>query len=165
MVATNSFAQKSDAKKNTDKASVSIGAEIGLPIGDLKETTSIGIGGSVKAAIPIFEGGAVTLSAGYMTFSGKTVTILGQSFKYGSLGMIPIKAGLRFIISEGFYGEPQLGYTLYSGSGNSGAFTYAANLGYMVNNSFDISARYEAASKNSATLSFIGARIAYSFGL
>ena len=165
MVATNSFAQKSDAKKNTDKASVSIGAEIGLPIGDLKETTSIGIGGSVKAAIPVFEGSAVTVSAGYMTVCGKTITILEQSFKYGSLGMIPIKAGLRFIVSEGFYGEPQLSYTLYSGSVNSGAFSYAANFEYMVNNSFDISARYEATSKNSATLSFIGPRIANSFGM
>ena len=165
LVATNLFAQKSDSKKEADKASVSVGVEVGLPIGDLKQTSSIGIGGSVKAAIPVFDGGAFTLSAGYMTFSGKTVDILGQSFKFGSLGMIPIKAGLRFVISEGFYGEPQLGYTLYSGSGNSGAFTYAANLGFMVNNSVDISARYEAASKNSSTISFIGARIAYSFGM
>ncbi len=172
LAATNSFAQ--DDKKE-DGPAISIGAEVGIPLGDLKTTYSVGIGGSVKAAIPVFEGGAFTINAGYMTFSGKSFqTLTGfdanlnpiyGSAKLQSLGMIPIKAGLRFSISEGFYGEPQLGYTLYSGSGSSGAFTYAANLGYVINKMVDISARYEAASKNSSTLSFIGARVAYSFGL
>ena len=119
-------------------------------------------------ALPVFEGGAFTLSAEYMTFAGKdqTVSVLVKTFtvKGSSANIVPVKAGLRYMIGGGVYGEPQLGMSFLSGGGGS-AFTYAANIGTIINNQIDISARYEAFSKSSVTTSFIGARIAYSFGL
>ena len=162
LVTVGSFAQ--DKKKASGGTSFSVGVEAGLPIGDLKEFSSLGIGGSAKAAFGIFEGGAVTVSAGYMTFSGKTITIGGQSFKAGSLNVIPVKVGLRYMLGGGIYGEPQLGMS-FIGNGGGSAFTYAAGLGTIINNQIDIGVRYEAFSKNSSTSSFIGARVAYNFGL
>ncbi len=170
LVAATSFGQ--DDKKKASGNSMSIGAELGLPIGDLGDSKKLGIGGSAKAAFGIFEGGAVTLSAGYMTFGGKdqtiTTTVLGQTFTTvvpgTKLNVIPVKAGLRYMLGGGIYGEPQLGMSFFSGAGSGSAFTYAAGLGTMINNQIDIGVRYEAFSKNSSTSSFIGARVAYNFG-
>lgn len=147
--------------------SFSIGVEAGIPVADLSTFNNLGIGGSAKLGVPLFDGGDVTLSAGYISFSGKNAPI----GKYAALNLIPIKAGLRFKLANSVYGEPQLGYTSYKRSGasdGSGAFTYAANLGFLLSRNFDLAARYENASKSSngqnLNLSHIGLRLAYNFG-
>lgn len=169
LAATGSFAQTKKAA-SSGGTNFGIGVEAGLPVGDyLKQYWSFGIGASAKAGFNIFEGGDVTLSAGYISFLGKDIA--GTTVKNKALGTIPIKAGLRFRISDGLYGEPQLGYTIAKQSGSSGnlnGFTYAANLGYMVNNSVDIAVRYEAWSKSangvSVTPSFVGLRVGFALG-
>lgn len=166
LVGASSFAQ-SEKKKESGGTTFSIGAEAALPIGkDLKDLWSFGVGGSAKAAINVFDGGDVTISAGYISFMGKTI----GGVKVNALGTIPVKAGLRFKLGESFYGEPQLGYTIAKVSGTSGnlnGFTYAAGFGYMAS-SVDIGVRYEAWTKSengvSASPSFIGLRVGYSFG-
>jgi hypothetical protein len=158
-------AQEGETKAGTQ---LSVGVEVGIPSGDFGESHKLGLGGSAKVAIPVFTDGAFTVSAGYLSFSGKEMTISGITFKNAAANLIPLKAGLRysFPTAGGFYLEPQLGYTIFSGSGNSsGAFTYAANVGMLINNMVDVAARYEAASKNGATLSHIGLRLAYAFSL
>ena len=168
LIAAQSFGQKESKKTSSGGTTFSIGVEAGLPVGkDLKDVSSFGIGGSAKAAINIFDGGDVTISAGYISFIGKTVT--GTILKYPSLGTIPLKAGLRFKLGEGFYGEPQLGYTIakFSGTdGNINGFTYAGGIGYMASG-IDVGVRYEAWTKSeggdTATPSFIGLRVAYNF--
>lgn len=165
-----SFAQdKAGDKKKAGGNSLSVGVEAGLPVGkDLKDGYNFGIGGSVKAGINVFDGGDVTISAGYVSFMAKTI----GGVKGKALGTVPLKAGLRFRISEGFYGEPQLGYTIAKVSGedgNANGFTYAANLGYLINNQIDVAVRYEAWSKSengvSINPSFVGLRLAYQFPL
>lgn len=169
------FAQK---KSEVQGTTLGIGVEAGLPLSKaFKQTQSVGIGGSAKVGIPIFEGGDVTISAGYISFSGKTES----GYKYPALNTIPLKAGLRYSISGDFYGEPQLGYTILSAkdpttgkSESDGAFTYAAGVGYMVNKKIDIGLRYEAFTQSedvgngvkvSLTSSLLGLRVAYNFGL
>jgi hypothetical protein len=163
-VAYSATAQKTDDKKITGGTSASIGAEIAIPTGDLGESHKLGLGGSAKLAIPVVTNGDVTISAGYITFSGKEI---GGGLKYSNYNMIPLKVGFRYSLGEGgFYVEPQLGYTFVSfGGSNDGAFTYAPNIGYMINRMVDVSARYEAASKDGGTVSHIGFRIAYNFSL
>ena len=186
LIASTSFAQD-DKKTTKEGTSLSVGLEAGLPLGDFGKGSSFGIGGSVKAGLPIFDGGAVTLSAGYMSFMAKTVS----GVKGNATGIIPIKAGLRFRISEGFYGEPQLGVSMVNAkylsvdqngnpttvSANKSYFTYAAGVGYMMKQ-IDIGVRYEAFSQKVAAIDqnfnlttksvatgFVGLRIAYNFGL
>ncbi|HEX6916050.1 MAG TPA: autotransporter outer membrane beta-barrel domain-containing protein, partial [Chitinophagaceae bacterium] len=101
---------------------------------------------------------------GYVNFSGKDFTVGSTTFKASSTYLIPLKAGYRLNLGEGGFNiEPQLGYSV--GKGGGGGFTYAGNIGYMINNQFDIAARYEGVSKDGSSLSFIGLRVAYSFGL
>ncbi len=157
----NTFAQ-SEGMGNSP--SLSVGLEVGLPTGDFNQTSKVGIGGSLKAAIPIFDNGDFTLSAGYISYGGKD---FGGGMKASTVGMIPIKAGLRVRSNVGLYFEPQLGYTWTKAKGQKGegGFTYAANVGYMFTPNWDISARYEGLSISGGTISQIGFRLAYSFPL
>jgi hypothetical protein len=158
-----SFSASAQNKKTTGGTSLSIGAEVALPTGDLNNTHKLGLGGSAKLAIPVVTNGDVTISAGYITFAGKDI---GSGIKFSNYNIIPVKAGFRYSFDGGFYLEPQLGYSFVSFGGSSdGAFTYAPNIGYMINRMVDISARYEAASKSGGTVSHIGFRIAYNFSL
>ncbi|MDB5249460.1 MAG: hypothetical protein JWQ40_3854 [Segetibacter sp.] len=148
--------------------SLNLGVEAGLPVGDFGKGYKVGLGGSLKALFPVATDAAITLSAGYMSFSGKETTLGGNTvYKNPALNMIPIKAGFQYSFPGGLYFEPQLGYTNFKvkdGKSN-GAFTYAANLGYLINRKLDLSARYEAFSKNEATTSFAGLRLGYNFSL
>jgi hypothetical protein len=159
MVCSQSFAQVSTAGRTT----LSLGAEVGIPVGDLNVSQNTGLGGSLKAIFPIFDGGALTISGGYIGFSRDENTI------FPALNFMPFKAGLRYNLSPGgVYLEPQLGYTSISSknsnNSNSGGFTYAAALGTMLQ-AIDLSVRYEGVSRNGTTLPFIGIRGAYNFKL
>ncbi len=139
--------------------SLSSGLEIGLPMGDMSNTQSIGLGASVKALFG--ETSGFTASLGYMTFTGKEVSGFG---KFPAFNAIPVKVGYRMATEGGFYFEPQVGMAFTSQGGSSAsAFTYAPNVG-IITGGLDLSARYEAMSNNGSTISFVGLRLAYMFG-
>lgn len=138
------------------KPSLNIGVELASPVGDFSETNKLGVGGSLKLAVPVASDLALTGSVGYLSFTGKDQTI-GKS---PAVNMIPLKAGVRFRFPGGLYFEPQLGYTnfkLKDAASSNGAFTYAANAGFLISK-LDVGARYEAYSKNNNTTSFVGLR-------
>jgi hypothetical protein len=152
------------------RPTLGIGAELGVPAGNLNATQKIGVGGSAKLAFPVGGGTAITISGGYISFSGdESRNAANVIFKNPAKNFIPIKAGVRYnVVPNGIYLEPQLGYTSISTqntNGSTGGFTYAANAGYIVNKVLDISARYEAVSINNFTLPHVGFRVAYNFAL
>lgn len=156
LLSAKSFAQPANANP-----SLSIGLEVGIPASkSLSDYSATGLGGSAKLAVPVVNNGAVTLSAGFISFPGKT--FVGGA-KFPTLTLLPFKAGFRYKFPSNFYIEPQLGITSakYKGDNtSSSSFTYALNLGYLINNIVDLSARYEAMSK-SGTASYIGLRGAF----
>jgi len=166
LVTFSANAQKKDSKKDADGTTLSVGVEAGLPIGDFKDGYKLGIGGSLKAAFPIIEKGAITANAGYMTFSGKD---LGGGVKLSSYNAIPVKAGFRYTLVEALNVEPQIGYTFGSVSGAKASdvsgFTWALNAGYVINKMIDVSARYESISTKGNSTGFIGLRVGYTFSL
>lgn len=142
---------------------VSLGGEVGIPMGQLNNTQSLGLGGSAKFGLAVAHDMDITLSAGIINFSGDKM----NSFAYVSKNFIPVKAGVRYRLTPtGIYIEPQLGYTRINPTigKTSGGFTYAAAAGLLLR-SWDVSARYEGVSKNDNTLPFAGVRIAYVLGL
>ena len=126
------FSAKTFAQSANANPSLSIGLEVGFPTGDFNTGSNVGIGGSAKLAIPVVTNGAVTLSAGYMSFSGKTIV----GYKLPTVNLIPFKAGFRYRFSSGFYVEPQLGITSVKAKGynSESDFTYAGNIGYLIAN-------------------------------
>jgi hypothetical protein len=161
---------QSCAQENTStRTALSLGAEFGIAAGTFNETQKSGRGGSIKALFPVFKGGALTISAGYISFPGDRDRL--GSFVYPAQNFIPLKAGLRYQVTPaGIYLEPQLGYTsvatAHSNTSGHGGFTYAANVGVM-HKAIDLSVRYEAVSKdrNSDYRPFVGLRAAYNFNL
>jgi hypothetical protein len=165
LTTASSYAQKKGT--GVSRPSISVGVDGALPLGDFKQGYKMGIGGTVKGAVPVAPGLDATLTAGYLSFAGKSESYFGEVYKNAALNLIPIKAGMRYTIAGGPYFEPQLGYTILSSKDfkSTGAFTYAGNVGVMLSPEVDLGVRFEAMSKNSSTTSFLGARLAYNFSL
>jgi hypothetical protein len=160
-----SYSNISNAQDDAGNSpSISVGVEVGIPTGDFGESHKLGLGGTVKAAFPVITNGDITVTAGYISFSGKDVAFFG---KLPAMNVIPLKAGFRYRFPGGFYVEPQFGYNIWKAKGgeSEGGFTYAGNLGYLINNMIDLSVRYEGTSIEGTTISHIGFRAAYSFSL
>lgn len=110
-------------------------------------------GGDIQVDIPATTGLKITVSGGYESFSWKIGTSKGHS------SYIPLLAGAKFNLSTNLYGHAQLGYSIFTGRGGGGQFTYAPSLGYMFSKNFDASVKY-------LGLNHVGgivARLAYNF--
>ncbi len=155
------FSASAQKEKQESKAlKLSVGVEAGLPIGDAGDVYSFVIGGSAQGEYAIDKSIGLTLSAGYLNWSGKTVS----GFKVPSTGLIPVLVGAKYYFTPKVYGHAQLGMSFASGNGASGsAFTYAPSVGYNITDQIDVAVKYQAASKDGFTTSFIGIRAAYNF--
>jgi len=147
-----------------------IGAEFGFPIGDSSKGTDFGFGGSLQYQHPVAENLLVTGSAGYLNFKDKDSNFGGMTIKGENYGFIPVKAGARYYFGENFFVNGELGaaFSTKSGAGGSTAFVYSPGAGVEFEvsdkSSLELGARYEGWSKT-GTLSFIGLRAAFNFGL
>lgn len=168
MVVVAAFSAKAqDTKTKTEKGGtqgtfISIGGEAAVPTGDVANTHKLGLGGSAKVGFNVINNGWITLNAGYISFASKSA---GPAV--GSLNIIPIKAGFRYNLG-GFYVEPQIGWTKakLKGSDNSeSSFTWAPNVGIMIADVVDLSARYESFNTDGNKWSHVGFRLAYNFNL
>lgn len=155
-------AARAQNTKRKDAPSLNFGIEAALPTGDLSLITSFGGGGSLKLIVPLDNTVSFIISAGFIHYFSKT--LFGE--KFGGFNSFPFKGGFRFSAKPGFYFEPQAGYSIFISEGESdGAFTYGANIGYMLHKKADFSFGYESATKNGGSISHIGLRIAYNFSL
>lgn len=158
LVVLSGFAVSSFAQSSKDGGKFSIGVEAGLPVGDISNGYNFVIGGSLKYEQPIASDVAVTLTAGYSSFQGKTVA----GYKFPAVGFVPVKAGLKFNIADAFYGEAQLGAAFSTKKNGGTAFAYSPGIGYKFSDAIDLGVRYEGWSHN-GTVSQVAARLAYSF--
>lgn len=142
----------------------SIGVEAALPLGTFGDAYSFGIGGSVQGDYSIAESLDLTLNAGYISFSGKTEQIGGGiSFKYPTIGYIPVLAGIKYHFSEQLYGSAQLGATFTDQKGSGSAFTYAPGIGFKFTPNVDALLKYTGYSSDGSSSNTIGLRLAYTF--
>lgn len=154
------------AQKGTTK--IAVGADLGIPVGDFGEGFKTGFGGYAKGLFGIGEAGQITFTTGYSSFKAKGSTDEVKA----TVNVIPLLAGYRHNFS-GFYAEPQIGYSIFStklkseeisGSTSDGAFAWAIGCGYVVSN-VDFGVRYQSASKDGSSLSFVGIHVGYNFSL
>jgi hypothetical protein len=153
----------------------SVGIEAALPLGNFGDAYKFGIGGSAQADYWVAPELAITGNAGYISFSGKTVstpaytvggfTFPATSYKVPSIGYVPVLAGIKYKFTPEFYGSAQLGVTFATGNGASGsAFTYAPGLGYNFTENLDAVVKYTGYSaKGGGSSNTIGLRLAYTF--
>lgn len=155
-VTTASAQSTSGAKKPLFSA----GVEAALPVGDFKEGYKFGFGATVQGEYPATEKLGITLNAGYLSFVGKTIEYLGEKYKNEAQGVIPVLAGAKYYFTGNVYGHAQIGLSFFN-HGVGSAFTYSPGIGIKASENIDVLVKYQAASKDGSTASFIGARIAY----
>jgi len=167
MLALAANAQKKEGSKDMH---FSVGARVGLPIGDFSNGSSIGFGGEVGVEKMFSDKLSGIGSVGYMTFSGKeqtrTTTIMGQTFTTKIPGVttsfIPVTVGARYYAAEQFFVGARLGYAVSGNSGGKGGFLYEPQIGYN-HEKFQAAVGYNGISVTGGTLSFIGLNVAYKF--
>jgi len=162
-------------QSNAQSYNLSIGPEINIPSGNSSNISSIGFGGGLKAEIGLSQKFSITANGSVVSFLGRKyfgVTSPAET-------SIPVKAGLKYYTSPGFYFEGQFGVNLpISGNANTG-FAWSPGLGTFIKlrnseNKIDIGIRYEGWSSNRlitatnakfSTFGFIGLRAAYTLNL
>ncbi len=162
---------------NAQSQWISIGGNIALPMGDFADVANLGFGGTATYERSFTPNIVGQIYAGYLTFGGEDIP--GTSDSYSS-SMIPIMAGAKYFFQpgKGLYANAQLGVHLFSfdtpeyeffgvtygGSETSTEFSLGLGAGYempMGKNALDISASFNIVSD----ANYIGARIAYKFGM
>jgi hypothetical protein len=166
LFSTVSFAQKGNNQ-------VSVGANLALPTGDSKDVSKAGFGGTIKGLYGIGNAGQITLTTGYVSISAKDIyKELLEADKISS-SIVPILVGYRHHF-KGFFVEPQVGYGIYGAKikggefdskDSNGAFTWAAGIGYVFNNTVEVGAQYQSGHKDGESNGLIGFRAAYNFSL
>jgi len=144
---------------------IGAGAMIGLPMGDYSDVASLAFGVDVMGEYAIDPSFGLTLSIGYIDFVKKSdykdmEDELGVKFK---LGMIPVLAGAKYYFSDQLYGSAQIGLSFGTADGAGSAFTFAPGVGYKISDNFDLLLKYQSASKDGSSMSFLGLRAGLSF--
>ena len=156
-----------------------IGVEGFAPTGNLHNISNAGLGGTARIQYGVNQNVALMLTSGYYNAFGKNASLLYANpggaptgnYKYPSVGIVPVKAGIKGYIANGFSIRGAVGagfetkdiYANTDGSKDT-KLILAPGLGYSFK-SVDIGARYENFSGQNNNYGFVGLRIAYGFGI
>jgi len=145
-----------------------IGLEAGAPTGAAHTISNFELGGTARLQYDVNSTFAWTLTSGYYSMIGKEVPGLPGT-DYNSLGIIPVKAGIKWFFAPSIYfgAEAGAGFETHNGSNTTGSDTkliLSPTLGW-ANKTWDIGARYENFSGQDNSFGLVGLRIAYGFGL
>jgi hypothetical protein len=154
-----------------------IGLETGLPTGNAHDISNFELGGSARLQYGLTNNFALTLTSGYYNFFGKTYTSTFTnatstttiSVKGRSLGMIPVKGGIKAFFTPSFYfgAEAGAGFEVHEpvdGETKDTKLILSPGVGYATK-SWDVGVRYENYSGQGNSYGLVGLRIAYGFGL
>src|SRR5258705_7609988 len=134
-----------------------VGPNIGIPIGDAGDISSLTIGIEVQGELNFNDKASGIITTGYTHFIGKDY--FGVKLSYGA---IPILIGGRVYPSEQFFIGGQIGYGFFTGDASSGGFAYKPQVGYNTS-SVQLGLSYNGISNN-GSISWIALSAIFSFG-
>jgi hypothetical protein len=155
-------------KRNAKSPKLSLGIEVGPPIGQAQVIYSIVYGGSLKLEIPVDTSKFnFIVTAGYSTFSVKGL----YSSYLNNVSYVPLEVGGRYYASSFIYLEGDLGASICVTSDYTGpktAFIYAPGIGVVSRRNkqggrMDMGLRYEGRVEPGGTVSQLALRVAYRF--
>jgi hypothetical protein len=139
------------------------GLELGLPLGTFGDFAGIGFGLSGRYQAPIQDKLNWTVNAGFLSFSGKDISLGGfGTIKASSTTIIPITGGVQYYFTEsnnGLYAGADLGFYIASSASSETRFGFAPGLGYRTGN-LDFNFKFNIVSD----INFLNIRAAYVFG-
>jgi len=156
-----------------DKLRFGIGVDGGIATGAAHDYSNAVLGGTGRLQYGLTNNFAITLTSGYYNFFGKEEP--GTDTKYQSLGMVPVKAGIKAFFAKNIYfgAEAGAGFEtktfLPQGYDNQDyqkdtKLILSPALGY-ASKSWDVAVRYENYSGQDNNYGLLGLRVAYGFGL
>jgi long-subunit fatty acid transport protein len=156
------------------------GADYVLPTGDFGNIFNHGYGASLQLQTPVRNNVNFTLSAGYLELKGKNALFeQGIVTQVDDIGLVPLKAGVKYYPVDYFYLGGDLGVTLGVKNFNETTVFYVPNFGVEFpvsgKSSLDLNVRYERGISNRpfdrsgeagffTTPKFVGLRLGYNFG-
>ncbi len=105
-----------------------IGANIGLPVGDIEEVSNFQVGADLAYMVGVADMLYVGPKIGYTRFFMDEDDIGG--FEVDDPAFLPISASGRVSLARGFFFGTDLGYAVGLNDGNDGCFYYRPQVGY-----------------------------------
>ena len=141
---------------NAQNGSFNAGVSIGLPTGDISDSSSLAISVEANYLFEISGQFKVGPSISYLHYTGKK-DILGSGYDQDDMSFLPIAAAARFAASEKFTIGADLGYGFgISPDDIEGAFYYRPMIGYNISEKVMLQATYTGMSKEDTTISNFG---------
>jgi hypothetical protein len=171
LVATASFAvatlfASSQVKAQTTTPSnqwrFGIGVEAGVPTGNLDNVSNFVLGGTAKLQYGLSQDLAFTLTSGYYNAFGQKVG--NTNLKYQSIGIVPLKAGIKAYTGSPFYISAEVGAGFETKGLKDTKLIASPGIGYSWDN-VDLGVRYENFSGQNNNYGMVAARLAYGFKL
>jgi opacity protein-like surface antigen len=158
------------------KFSLNVGGDVLIPVGDFGDRAGVGFGGTVRGEYMVDPMFSIGVTAGYITWSGKDITIPGLGTISGtSASGIPLRAmGKYYFMPAGksarVYGIAEVGVFISTTSGASSTdFNYAPGLGVEFpisdNAKIDVGARWDAIATSGVSSNNVGVRVGVLFPL
>jgi len=156
-----------------DKFRFGVGVEGGIATGWAHNYSDAELGGTARLQYGVSNNLAITLTSGYYNFFGKNDPVTGQ--KYQSLGMVPIKAGIKAFFTPNLYFSAEAGAGIETKAfarqgidedyvGKETKLILSPGVGY-ANKHWDVGVRYENYSGQDNNYGLVALRLAYGFGI
>lgn len=156
-----------------NKLRFGFGVEGGLATGNAHNYSNLELGGTARLQYGLDKNLALTLTSGYYNFFGKSEP--NTTTKYQSLGMVPIKLGIKAFFTDNLYFGAEVGAGIetktFLPQGIDEKFAnkdtkliLTPGIGYATKH-WDVGARYENFSGQGNSYGLAALRVAYGFGL
>lgn len=141
-----------------------LGANVGLPVGDIADVTSFTIGVDGSYVWPVAAEFNLGIASGYSMWIGKDFNVPGLgTIKGQNVSLVPIAASGQYKLTPEFSLGVDLGYGFFFADGESdGGFYFAPKAAYHFGPS-EVNLSYRGVS-NEGSVSSINVGYAYSFG-
>ena len=147
-----------------NKFRLGIGLEAGAPTGNAHDFSNFELGGTARLQYGLSSNLALTLTSGYYNLFAKDQIINGVTVQPNSLGIVPLKAGIKAFFASNLYFGAEAGAAFETNSGGSTKLDLSPGLGF-ANKTWDVGVRYENFSGQGNSYGLVGLRIAYGFQL
>ena len=139
------------------KSGFSIGFEAGLPVGENAKPYGSAIGASLQYETRPDPGIGITFNGGYLSYNFKS------AYGDGSVGFIPLLAGVKYYPSRNVFFHAQLGAAVGTKNGQGTSFAYAPGIGYNFSSTIDAELKYLGISNSAGSINNVGIRLGFNF--
>jgi hypothetical protein len=139
-----------------------IGLDAGDPLGKARIGTTFILGGTARLQYGLSDNFALTFTSGAYHFFPKYIP--GTTTRYGSYGIIPIKAGIKEFFAKSIYFGAEAGAGIEASTNHTGPTKLLLTPGIgWADQHWDAGFRYESFTGQSNNYGLLGVRLAYGF--